>query len=181
MGGNVSNYKKVKKGNKKPPIYKSEIGNKTEWYYYKGIFNVGLIRHRNDDKPSVIYRNTSGIVTQKTYYKHGKIHRDSGPARIKFDEQGICKSEEWFTNNILHREDGPASIDYGDNLMKERWYHNGDITKERRYWKNTMTNEKLYTDGKCYLEKEYNIVTGVLEETNIYKNGILQKPIDITI
>ncbi len=57
--------------------------------------------HSYDDKPGKIFHHTS-----LTWYKHGIVHRDGGPAYISKRD----KIREWYSDGILHREDGPAYI-----------------------------------------------------------------------
>ncbi len=59
----------------------------------------------------VISYNHGGQI----WYKHGKRHRDGGPAVI------INGNQEWYQNGLLHRDGGPAVIDHGDQY----WYQHG--------------------------------------------------------
>lgn len=96
----------------------------------------------------------------RCYNKRGRLHNDSGPARIIFDiKNGIPTPvvQEWHKNGIRHRLDGPALIVFwrGTNKIKTRsWFING---------------ERHRVDGPAM---EYNPMNG--EQINsFYKNGIL--------
>jgi hypothetical protein len=54
---------------------------------------------------------------QQIWWRHGKMHREDGPARIF--KGGTFK--EWYIDGKLHREDGPA-CEYGD---KQHWLLKG--------------------------------------------------------
>lgn len=59
--------------------------------------------------PAVEYDDGS-----KTWYVHGKIHREDGPAVIN------RSGKYWHINGLQHREDGPA-VKYW-NGQQEWWY-----------------------------------------------------------
>jgi len=84
---------------------------KTE--HYK-IVNGSHVLHRDDDLPSVIYKDGS-----KYWYKNGQLHRDNDlPAAIYHDG-----SQSWYKNNKLHRDnDLPAVIFYNGTKY---WYKDG--------------------------------------------------------
>ena len=57
------------------------------------------------------------------WWKHGKIHRDNGPA-LTWENGG----EGWLIDGIYHREDGPAYIDGAEKI--QYWYINGKLVDE---------------------------------------------------
>lgn len=64
------------------------------------------------------------IVTDgKVEYKLcSKLHRDNGPAVIKY-KGGLIIYEEWYRNDRQHRNNGPAVIKYCNGiLICELWY-----------------------------------------------------------
>ena len=72
-------------------------------------------------------RETSGYVvlkcsTETTFYKDGKIHLDSGPARTY-----VYGRKEWIQHDKYHRVGGPAIIH--PNGQKE-WLQNGELHRE---------------------------------------------------
>lgn len=101
-------------------------------------------RKHNDDGPAEesFYKNPASATTteRKTWYIHGKVHREDGPAVIISngtqawflnDEKHRANAPavifgngttEWWVNGQLHRENGPAAS-YPDGMTK--WYLNG--------------------------------------------------------
>ena len=74
--------------------------------------------HR-DDGPAVIYPDGSRI-----WYRHGELHRDDGPAMIRADG-----AQFWYQLDELHRDDGPAAIKADGSV---EWYWGGNwVIKER--------------------------------------------------
>jgi hypothetical protein len=62
--------------------------------------NVSYMKYLHSDiEPAIIYENGDW-----TWYKHGIVHRDGGPA---VRQSG---NEIWYQNALPHREDGPAII-----------------------------------------------------------------------
>ena len=96
----------------------------------------------------------------KCYNKRGKLHNDSGPARIIFVIKRripIPIAQEWYKNGKRHRLDGPATIVFwrGNGKLKERsWFVNG---------------QRHRVDGPAM---EYNSMYGVLINS-FYKDGVL--------
>jgi hypothetical protein len=76
--------------------------------------------------------NVDGIVITEyigengkaiSYTKDGKLHREDGPAYIKYDENGIIKDERYYLNNELFRHDnGPTWISYEEDAVYECYY-----------------------------------------------------------
>lgn len=72
--------------------------------------------HREDGPARIRYLNDDDEV-DKYWYKHGELHRDKGPA-IEYSNETYL----WYKHGKLHREEGPAIIhDNGD----EEFYING--------------------------------------------------------
>ena len=55
------------------------------------------------------------------YYKDGKLHRERGPAIVRWANSGDRTHKTWYINGKKHREDGPALIRYGQEL----WFFDG--------------------------------------------------------
>jgi hypothetical protein len=62
----------------------------------------------SDVEPAIKYENGNW-----TWYKHGLVHRDDGPALRQNGD------ELWYRNGILHREGGPAVV--RANGIQEYW------------------------------------------------------------
>jgi hypothetical protein len=63
----------------------------------------------------------------ETWFYHGWIDREDGPAMIMHDNSGNRIREEWRWNDQLHRKDGPAVIIYnkdGIRIREEWWIRN---------------------------------------------------------
>ena len=73
-------------------------------------------------------------MKRKFYYKDGTVsgkrnrskilHREDGPAIIRYRQDGSIVFEGYYIEGELHREDGPADIDY---------YEDGSIKYEAYY------------------------------------------------
>jgi len=93
---------------------------------------------------------TVGIIELDFYIDLGQyvLHREDGPAYIRYYRDGNIQYEKWYINGVLHREDGPAIIDY---------YKNGSIKFEQWYWCGlqhrhdyTKAAASIYANGSCY-------------------------------
>jgi antitoxin component YwqK of YwqJK toxin-antitoxin module len=74
----------------------------------------------------VEYYYTKKKQTEYVVDKNGKLHREDGPAVIKYFEDGKIQKEHYFRMNEYHRLDGPALIIYDENgsiKYQEYWIH----------------------------------------------------------
>ena len=55
------------------------------------------------------------------------LHREDGPALVRYYENGSLMFEGWYVKGICHREDGPAKIwhDSDGSVNQEAWRVNG--------------------------------------------------------
>ncbi len=83
----------------------TKLSYKTE-YYIEGK------RHREGDLPAEEY--DSG---HKEWYRHGKLHRENGPAII-----WTTGSKAWYYNGLRHRENDLPAI---EESHVKHWYYNG--------------------------------------------------------
>jgi hypothetical protein len=115
-------------------------------------------RHRDDDKPAVIYWDGS-----LTWYKNGEQHRDNDkPAVISRDGKlEWCKNGKWhrdgdmpavigaddellwYKNSLLHRVTGPAMIN--SNTEHKYWINGDNITEEVNAWLKTRKYKYPFT------------------------------------
>lgn len=84
-------------------------GNITYGYFGNGIF----VRHSDDDSPSI-----ECVGGRKEWYKHGRLHRENGPA-IKYDVV-----EMYFINGINVSDEikewlYERNIDYYEHMSEE--------------------------------------------------------------
>ena len=73
------------------------VGNNTLWneVHYKNSK-----RHRDGDKPAVIWYYEYGSISGEGYYKNGKIHREGDkPAAIGYSTDGSSISSEYYYKN----------------------------------------------------------------------------------
>ncbi len=69
-------------------------------------------RHRNGDKPAVVYPNGT-----RFWYHHGKPHR--GNDKPAYTSTSGCAT--WWVNGLRHRNGGPAIVDTYTHI----YYQNG--------------------------------------------------------
>lgn len=84
------------------------------------------ILHRDGDKPAMIYYSSDGKVLHRIWMKNGKRHRgEDKPAEIVFNGNLLT----WYKHGRKHRENGPAFIDNINGI--ERWYIDGIEIQEK--------------------------------------------------
>jgi hypothetical protein len=79
----------------------------------------------------------------KTWYQHGKVHRDDGPAYENTDGH-----KWWFQHGNCHRDDGPA-IRWADGT-NEWWLNHTELTFDKWLNKVDMSDE-----DKVMMKLEY--------------------------
>ena len=80
----------------------------------KTSYYRGKKLHR-EDGPAEIRYYEDGSPETESYYKDGLRHREDGPAWITYFEEGGVAREQYLLNYNHHREDGPAILDYHPN------------------------------------------------------------------
>jgi hypothetical protein len=91
----------------------------------------GRLHREEEDGPAVIACNIeTGVIVDEQYWRHGKRHREGGPARIRRDETGKVIFEGWYRDGQLHRDhnEGPALVDEafdGLGIHCEEYHENG--------------------------------------------------------
>jgi len=74
----------------------------TEMYsnnYMRQRWMIGDKLHR-ENGPAVIRYYNNGLVNYKRWYKDHKLHRLDGPAIVKYDESGKIKYQGWYVHDI---------------------------------------------------------------------------------
>jgi antitoxin component YwqK of YwqJK toxin-antitoxin module len=111
----------------------------------EGCYDNGNIRYKyyyvnsklhREDGPAIIKYYDNGNIDSESYYRNGRYHREDGPANIKYYDNGNIYSKSYYINGGRHREDGPAYIEY---------YRNGNI-RYKEYW----VNERELTEKDWY-------------------------------
>tara|TARA_B100000745_G_scaffold300543_1_gene255131 strand:+ start:407 stop:814 length:408 start_codon:yes stop_codon:yes gene_type:complete len=59
--------------------------------------------HREGDSPATASFYESGELACESYAKHGKTHRESGPAFIEYEKDGAVRSEDYYLNGEMQR------------------------------------------------------------------------------
>lgn len=108
----------------------------------KSIFVLGKYKYETDDENEYTFYNdklhsygdkpAKNSEFTKEWYKHGLLHRKTGPAVIiHFTEEGENNEKifEWYKNGKLHKRDGPAFERYfNDKIDQQMWYIDGEPT-----------------------------------------------------
>ncbi len=95
--------------------------------------------HR-EDGPAVVRYAENGTVLEEVWLNKGKPHRDGGPAVIWRNASGTQERLEWFVSGMRHRLDGPAFV------LRET-LDSGGKCEERWY-----TNGHLHREGRPAVE-----------------------------
>lgn len=78
--------------------------------------------HRNNG-PAVIKYFSCGRKEYEKWYENGKLHNNNGPSVIEYFTSNRKKCEKWYKNGEPHNDNGPALIDY--LYREEQWFQNG--------------------------------------------------------
>ena len=87
-------------------------------------------------EPERIYYENGQIKEERWYDDNGDLHREDGPAYLKWHENGKQESIVYFQNSECHCEDGPAY---------QVWDEDGQV----RF-------EKYFLNNKEYTQEEFN-------------------------
>jgi hypothetical protein len=94
-------------------------------------------RHR-DDGPAIIFADGD-----KFWGQHDKLHRDDGPAI-----EWANGSKEWYQHGKRHRDDGPA-LEYADG--DKFWW----LADERFTFDEWLDEVKMSTEDKVMFKLQY--------------------------
>lgn len=165
--------------------------------YYKKFFvfdNVGRLIEvdsefvREGRKERVFYGfYPSGRVKVRKYYVDGVLHREGGPAVVKYYEDGRVKRKEYYTSGKLHnRVGGPAVIEYYENgnVKCEEYYDDGELHRAdgpaviKYYEDGKIKEESYYFKGKCHRTDGPAIISynpdGSIEEEIFAENDYIK-------
>ena len=91
------------------------------------IFKDEAGRVHRDDGPADIRYYENGNVHIERWHRFDELHRDlDEPAEIFFSEEGEIREQRYFEHGKLHRNDGPARIIYKEDGIVEEWYKKGE-------------------------------------------------------
>lgn len=81
----------------------------------------------SEDNCETIYYPDGRIATQTWHNDKNELHRLDGPAHIYWSyDDYILRYESWYINGQLHRDEGPAVMKFkNEKCIGEKWYHNG--------------------------------------------------------
>lgn len=92
--------------------------------------------------PTYTWYENSGVVSRFQnritwliqYYKNGRLHREDGPAEIRFYDNGNISHECYYNNGATHRDDGPAKTNYSYSsngaVIQDLYYRHGKLHRE---------------------------------------------------
>lgn len=97
----------------------------------------------------------TGVIWQKSWGNGEIVHREDGPAIIRYNENGKVEEEEWYLNDKSFRRDGgPVLIRYHENgkIEEEVW-----LSKNGKYNRgdDLPASINYREDGTLYLRKWY--------------------------
>jgi hypothetical protein len=70
------------------------------------------------------------------YVRYKKLHRDDGPAFIKYGHNDKLEYEEWYIEGKEHRLDGPAKIWHeGNGSIDNLYYYIDGVNYSYSQWK----------------------------------------------
>lgn len=83
-----------------------------------------------------------GILCKKVYLNEkGEVHREDGPAMIRYNILGKKIEEIYFMNGSRHRIDGPAYISYKDDVPCTTKFIIRGMEVSREYWEKSYFNQ----------------------------------------
>jgi len=96
-------------------------------------YNKNNQLHREDGPAEIRYWK-DGSTKGERYYIKGRLHREKGPAAIWYREDGSIEKKCYYINNRLHREDGPAKIRYNSNNKPRGAYYLNGVNLRKQEW-----------------------------------------------
>lgn len=115
---------------------------------------------KSKSQPKLVQQYYYGIgpITIKSdgYYVNNKLHRDNGPAEIKYFEDGAKLAEIWYKKGYMYRKDDlPAFIEYHRNgnksievWIKDNLPHRKDGPARILYHENGAISVKEWYDKR---------------------------------
>jgi hypothetical protein len=116
------------------------INSHQEVYYKDGLI------HRDGDLPALINfikdKENNKEVFSQAYYKHGKFHRENGPALI-----WTTGSYQHYKNGLLHNENGPACHYVKSGKTEDEYWLNGESVTKIGHKIRTLRNNLLSNEN----------------------------------
>lgn len=154
------------------------------WYYLEGP----LLSHYKLGDFEIYLKDGESVFV---HIKNKQIHNDHGPA-IKYSKDNLGFLAKYVINGKLHRDDGPALVRYDQDFMEEDeqfippaspikmaiYYKNGIIHRldgpaNWNQLKDTNHKYSYFYEGKEYLKRDWIIIPEVMK--TIRKKNIREK------
>jgi len=93
---------------------------------------------------------TNGNIKYEYHYLNAKLHREDGPAYIRYDKNGNILCESYYIKGRYHKEDGPAIISWdkdGNILYKEYYLNDKHLTEQEWYNQLSVENKLKFAFG----------------------------------
>ena len=98
-------------------------------------------------EPTKTFIDEYGYRTEEWRNNDGHLHREDGPATIRYNQDGNIKYEAYWQNGLCHRDGAPAEISYNpDGTTRHQEYWQGGKLQPRPVTVNdikTAFNTKL--------------------------------------
>ena len=112
---------------------------KTHYYANSSVLSEEWLdadgRLHREDGPAWIKYHADGSVRSEAWCFDDKLHREDGQAWISYNADGSVLSEAWCFDDKLHRADGPAWISYNadGSVLSEAWYVDGMLLSKEQH------------------------------------------------
>ena len=117
-----------------------------------------------ESKKYIKYYDNGSIMWEEWRLPNGNLHKEDGPAKIRYYTDGNKESEQWYKNGLYHREDGPSyrRWDVDGSIISEAWeidgnYHREDGPATVRYNKDGNIGVNYYISNCFLTEEEWKI------------------------
>ncbi len=155
------------------------------------LYNNGLILKeiwRRGKYEYIKLYNSHGGIRVESYMLGNKLHRDDGPAEIRYYDNGVIMHKKYMQNGVLHNENGPACVAYHNNgkLEEISWYINGNYHRDKGpavtkyYFSGNLNSTLWYRQGvKHRIGGPSQVLfydkKGDVYGTSYYENGIMHR------
>ena len=73
------------------------------------------------------YYRSDGQCGLVYYYSHGRLHREDGPAVVRYTQGGDVDHVSYYYRGRAHRDEGPSCVWYvGGKVSREEYYRHGE-------------------------------------------------------
>lgn len=127
--------------------------------------------HREDGPASIRYR-PDGTVEVEEWHQHGHLHREDGPAITRFRPDGTVEVEEWHQLGRFHRDIGPTRVTYRPDGSPEleEWLHEAERHREGGPARVSYRPDGAVEEEEWYYNGQRHRVDGPAS-TSYYQDG----------